>query len=432
LSTSLQILFFVAMAILCAKLFGAIAARLGLPLVLGELLAGVFLGPTVLNIGSFSYFAAVPYANAVPVAAVFKVMAAIGVVVLMFVTGLETDVAMMRRTVAPAFWAASGGVILPMLGGCLLAHYAGFGWAQAIFLGTILTATSVTVTAQTLVNLGHLRSKPGSTILGAAVIDDVLGLIVLSIVIALSAHMPQASGSGWAGIAITLARMAICLVLMFWAGPPITRWIFRQAGRLHGPHTELAAALTIGLLLAFLAEWLGGMAAITGAYLAGLFVAATPAHSKVADDLRAMANSLFGPLFFVSIGLEVNARQLAGGTGLFGLLLAVAVFGKILGSGLGARLTGFGNRDSLIVGVGMIPRGEVGLITASLGFTAGLVSPAVYAQVVILVLATTLLTPPLLKLALSRGAPETASGKGLGELANLDELSGAVADVADA
>ncbi|MBZ5599670.1 MAG: cation:proton antiporter [Acidobacteriia bacterium] len=431
MSTSLQILFFVAMVILCAKLFGAIAARLGLPLVLGELLAGVFLGPTVLNIGSFSYFAAVPDANAVPVAAVFKVMAAIGVVVLMFVTGLETDIAMMRRTVAPAFWAASGGVVLPMLGGCLLAHYAGFGWPQAIFIGTILTATSVTVTAQTLVNLGQLRSKPGSTILGAAVIDDVLGLVVLSLVIALSVHTSHSGGNGWTGIAITLARMAICLVLLFWAGPPVTRWVFRQASRLHGPHSELAAALTIGLLLAFLAEWLGGMAAITGAYLAGLFVAATPAHGKVTDDLRAMTNSFFGPLFFVSIGLEVNARQLAGRTGLFVLLVAVAVLGKILGSGLGARLTGFSNRDSLIVGVGMIPRGEVGLITASLGFAAGLVSPTVYVQVVILVLATTLVTPPLLKMAFPRGVPET-SKTGLGEFPSLDELSGAVADVADA
>jgi Kef-type K+ transport system membrane component KefB len=227
--------------------------------------------------------------------------------------------------------------------------------------------------------------------------------------------------------------MAICLVLLFWAGPRVTRWVFRQASRLHGPHSELAAALTIGLLLAFLAEWLGGMAAITGAYLAGLFVAATPAHAKVTDDLRAMTNSFFGPLFFVSIGLEVNARQLASGTGVFVLLMAVAVVGKILGSGLGARLTGFSNRDSLIVGVGMIPRGEVGLITASLGFAAGLVAPTVYVQVVILVLATTLVTPPLLKMAFSRGATEAATGKtGLGELPSLNELSGAVADVADA
>jgi Kef-type K+ transport system membrane component KefB len=164
-----------------------------------------------------------------------------------------------------------------------------------------------------------------------------------------------------------------------------------------------------------------------------LFVAATPAHGKVADDLRAMANSFFGPLFFVSIGLEVNAQQLGSRTGLFLLLLAVAVLGKILGSGLGARLTGFGSRDSLIVGVGMIPRGEVGLITASLGYAAGLVSSTVYVQVVILVLATTLVTPPLLKMAFSRGATEAATGKtGLGELSSVGEFSGAVADVADA
>ena len=451
MSTSLQILLFVAVVILCAKMSGALMARFGLPLVLGELLAGVFLGPTVLNIGILPCFTTVSALPAVPLAAVFKVMAAIGVVVLMFVAGLETDIAIMRRALAPAFWAASGGVIFPMAGGCLLSHYLGFNWQDAIFIGTILTATSVTITAQTLINLDQLRSKPGSTILGAAVIDDVLGLIVLSLVIALSTHLPQPHGNGWTGIAMTVSRMAICLALLLWAGPPVTRWAFRQASRLQGPHTELAAALTIGLLLAFLAEemirlnkekqaaqkkfleWLGGMAAITGAYLAGLFVAATPGHARVADDLRAMTNSFFGPLFFVSIGLEVNARQVGGRMGLFVLLLAVAVFGKILGSGLGARLNGFSNRDSLIVGVGMIPRGEVGLITASLGFAAGLVSQTVYVQVVILVLATTLITPALLKVAFRRGGMEAAMGRrATVELHKLDEIPGSVAEVADA
>ena len=163
MNTSLQILLCIAVIILVAKLAGAITARISLPLVLGELLAGVFLGPTFLNIWSISWLAHPASPDTVSVAAVFRVLAEIGVVLLMFVAGLETDIAMMRTAVAPAFWAATGGVILPMLGGSLLARQFGFSWQEAIFIGTILTATSVTITAQTLMNLKQLQSKAGST-----------------------------------------------------------------------------------------------------------------------------------------------------------------------------------------------------------------------------------------------------------------------------
>ena len=407
MSTSLQILLFVAVVILTAKIAASLADRIGLPLVLGELLAGLLLGPTVLNIGAFQIFAS--GSNAVGVSDAFKILSGIGVVLLMFVAGLETDIGMMRQTVGPAFWAAVGGVILPMAGGCLLSRLAGFSWQTAIFIGTILTATSVTITAQTLMNLSQIRSKPGSTILGAAVIDDVLGLIVLSLVIAFGPLLVHSGGS-WKGLAITLSRMVFCLVALLWGGPPLTRWILAKASRHPVAHPEVTAALIIAFLFAFLAEWFGGMAAITGSYLAGLFVAATPAHEIVNNDLRAMTSSFFGPLFFVSVGLAVNARELGGNLGFFAVLLAIAIFGKILGCGLGARLNGFSNRDSLIVGVGMIPRGEVGLITASLGWAAGLVSQSVYVQMVVLVLATTLITPSLLKFAFPRGSLKATIG----------------------
>ena len=433
MSTSVQILLFVAVIIVCAKICGATAARFGLPLVLGELLAGVLLGPTGLNIGVLPCFRTAPGSGAVPISNVLKIMATIGVVVLMFSAGVETDTATMRRSLAPAFWAAFGGVIVPFVAGCLLSHRAGFGWVEALFIGTILTATSVTITAQTLTNLGQLRSRPGSTILGAAVIDDVLGLIVLSFVVALSTQISHPHAHNWAGLAIAVSRIAICLGVLFWIGSSATRWALKQASRLHGAHGELAAALSMGLLLALLTEWLGGMAAITGAYLAGLFVAATPARGEIADDLRAMTNSFWGPLFFVSVGLEVNARQVGSRVGLFGLLLAVAVFGKLLGSGLGVRLSGFSNRDSWIVGVGMIPRGEIGLITASLGFAAGLVSQTVYIQILILVLATTLITPALLKFAFQpRTMPATNDRTRVLELHPLDEGTESVAEAADA
>ncbi|HUK24048.1 MAG TPA: cation:proton antiporter [Terriglobales bacterium] len=409
MSTSLQILLCISLIILAAKLAGALTARLGLPLVLGELLAGVVLGPTAINLWSFSWLSHPATPNGVSVAAVFHVLAEIGVVLLMFVAGLETDIGMMRKAVAPALWAAVGGVILPLAGGCLVSREFGFSWADAIFIGTILTATSVTITAQTLMNLGQLRSKAGSTILGAAVIDDVLGLIVLSLVIAIAPQLASGQAASWRGLSMTLGKMLLCLITIFWLGPPITRWLLQQAARLHGHHTETAAALMIAFALAVEAEWLGGMAAITGAYLAGLFIALTPAQQKVSHELQPMVNSLFGPIFFVSIGLEVNARHLTGGLVLFSLLLLIAIVGKIFGCGLGAMATGFTSRESLIVGVGMIPRGEVGLITASIGLAAGLVTNDVYAQAVILVLLTTLITPPLLRYAFPAKGTETGA-----------------------
>ena len=406
---SLQVLLLIAVLVLFSKALGGIGGRLGLPVVLGELIAGVVLGPTLINLWRFPWFAGskiVPNAGPVSLAAVMNVLAGLGVVVLMFLAGLETDLEMMRRAVRPALWSATGGVILPLVGGAAVSKAAGFTWREAIFIGTILTATSVSITAQTLMNLNKLRSKVGSTILGAAVIDDVLGLVVLSLVIALEARSPQ-STSGWIGVAQTVGRVLIFSAAAFFVGPRLIRFIFRQAQRLRAPHASVAMALVLCFAFAFSAESFGGIASITGAYLAGLFVAATPTHQEIIADLRSMTNSFFAPLFFVSIGLAINARQLRGHFAFFALTLLVAVFGKVLGCGLGALLNGFSTHDSLTVGVGMIPRGEVGLITASIGYSSGLVSTETYSLVVVLVLATTLMTPVLLRYCPTGEQPDT-------------------------
>jgi len=395
-NTSLQILLCIAVVIMTAKLAATAASRLGLPLVLGELLAGVLLGPSVIGIWGQQWMAPIA-TTALSAGGIFKILADIGVVLLMFVAGVETDLTMMRRTVRPAFWAATGGVIVPMAGGYFLSKAFGFSTGEAVFIGTILTATSVTITAQALMNLNQLRSKVGSTILGAAVIDDVLGLIVLSVVIALAPQLAQKGDASWSGVGIIVLRVVICLASMALLGPWLTRFALRKAAQLHGHHTEAAVALALAMLFAFEAQWLGGMAAITGAYLAGLFVAMTPNRESVSREVQPMLSSFFGPVFFVSIGMEVDAWHISGRLSFFLLLLLIAVAGKVLGSGLGALGTGFSARESLSVGVGMIPRGEVGLITASLGWSAGLVTRNVYVQAVALVLLTTLLTPGLLR-----------------------------------
>ncbi|MGH9352172.1 MAG: cation:proton antiporter, partial [Terriglobia bacterium] len=397
---SLQILIFLAVLVIFAKVVGGLCGRAGLPVVLGELLAGVMLGPTLIDVWRFSWFSGVshvPGAGTVSLGAFINILAGLGVVVLMFLAGLETDIEMMKSTVRPAFWSATAGVILPFVGGTLFSRVAGFTWAEAVFIGTILTATSVSITAQTLMNLNKLRSKVGSTILGAAVIDDVMGLVVLSLVIAMEARTATAGGSPWLQAGGTILRVLLFTGVLLWLGPRLVRAVFRHARHLHGPHVSVAVALALALLFAFLAQYAGGMASITGAYLAGLFIAATPVHAEVINDLRSMTNSFFGPLFFVSIGLEINARQIAGHLEFFLLIFLVAVLGKVMGCGLGTWFNGFSAGDSLTVGVGMIPRGEVGLITASIGYAAGLVSAEVFSLVVILVLATTLVTPVMLR-----------------------------------
>jgi Kef-type K+ transport system membrane component KefB len=332
------------------------------------------------------------------VAVIFKVLADLGVVVLMFLAGLETDLSLMRRTLVPAFWAAAGGIVLPMAGGYWLSRSFGFSFAEAVFIGTVLAATSVTITAQALLNLGQLRSKVGSAILGAAVIDDILALVVLSVVIAISPLLAHTGLVSWNALSITLLRIVLSLAAIILLGPTVTVFALGHARKLHGTHTQAAVALAVALFFAFFAQWAGGMAAITGSYLAGLFVATTPERDSITSDLHPMVNSFFGPLFFVSVGMEVNAWHLAGRFSFFALLFAVALFGKVLGSGVGSLGSGFSLRESLAVGVGMIPRGEVGLITASIGLAAGLVTQQIYGQAVAIVVLTTLITPLLLRL----------------------------------
>jgi Kef-type K+ transport system membrane component KefB len=400
LDISLQILLFVAVLILLAKAAGGLCHRVNMPLVLGELLAGVILGPTLVDIWRFSWFAntkAVAGVHPISLPAAVHVLAQIGVVILMLLAGLETDTELMKATAAPAFWAATGGVLLPLAGGAALVHGLGFGWTESVFVGTVLTATSVSITAQTLMNMNRLKSKAGTTILGAAVIDDVLGLIVLSIVIAVEFGHAHASGSVWSGAGLVVGRILAFCGLAFLLGPRLIKGAFKYAKHFKGPHTAVAVALGIAFLFAFAAEAGGGMAAITGSYLAGVFMATNPARSEVIEEIRSMSNALFGPLFFCAVGLEINAWDLGGKLNLFLVVMAIAIVGKVIGCGVGALSQGFSRRESLVVGVGMIPRGEVGLITASIGWAAGVIRGDIYSLLVIVVLATTLITPVLLK-----------------------------------
>ena len=332
--------------------------------------------------------------------AVVRDFADVGVILLMFVAGLETDLAEMRRVGKVAFWAAFGGVILPMAGGIATAVLFGLPlYWEAIFIGTILTATSVSISAQTLMEIGALRSREGATILGAAVIDDVMGIIVLSFVVAFA----RASGGSvdLGGVALIIVRMVAYFAVALAAGRllgPALRWV----SGLPVTQAVLAAAVVIAFVYAWAAEYGGGMAAITGAYVAGVFFAQTPFKQQIDAGIHPLTYSIFVPLFFVGIGLQANGRDLGDSAMFTVVLILVAIVAKLSGSGLFARLFGFTTRESVRVGIGMISRGEVGLIIAGYGLANGLIGARVFSAAVVMVLVTTMVTPPLLRATFPR------------------------------
>ena len=392
----LQVLLLLIVVIAAAKAAAAAANRIGQPAVFGEILVGLLLGPTLLDILGLPLFAG----GREQLAPLIRDLAEIGVLLLMFVAGLETDLAEMRRVGTVAFWSAFGGVVLPFFGG--IATAAAFGlpvvW-EGIFIGTILTATSVSISAQTLIELGALRTREGSTILGAAVIDDVMGIIVLSVVVA-AAGAAEATGAGGvdvAAIAWLVVRMTGFFALAIAAGrwfTPVLRW----ASGLGVSQALLAAVLVLAFLYSWAAEYIGAVAAITGSYVAGVLVAQTPFKRQVDDGIHPLTYSMFVPIFFISIGLEANGRDLGDRAAFSIVLIAVAIVTKALGCGVLARLTGFTTTESIRVGAGMISRGEVGLIVAGYGLTHQIIGRDVFSASVVMVLVTTMVTPPLLRL----------------------------------
>jgi Kef-type K+ transport system membrane component KefB len=404
MSHPLQLLLLLALIVAASKLAGAASLRVGQPAVFGEILVGVLLGPTALDLLGWPLFA--PPADALGEAspgllAVVRDLADIGVTLLMFVAGLETDVAEMRRVGRVAFWAAAGGVLVPFAGG--IATAAAFGvpvlW-EGVFTGAILTATSVSISAQTLMELGALRTKEGLTILGAAVIDDVMGILVLSVVVALA----RAGGVEPGHLAAVVLRMTLYFAGALALGRALAR-VAAWADRLGVSQGLLAAVVVVAFLYAWAAEWVGGVAAITGAYLAGVMFAQTPYKSRIEQGIHPLTYSLLVPVFFVSIGLRANGRALGPHVAFTVVLIAVAIAGKVLGCAALARASGFTGREAWRVGVGMISRGEVGLIVAGYGLGHGIIGPEVFSASVLMVLVTTMVTPPLLRLAFPRAAP---------------------------
>ncbi len=388
MSPSLQLLLALGLIIFAAKSAGFISARLGQPAVLGELLAGLILGPTILDLFHIPIF----YGGHTE--QVILELGELGVIFLMFIAGLEIDLDEMLKSGRVALLAGIFGVIAPLVLGTFTALAFNYPVWPGVFIGIILTATSVSISAQTLLELGVLRSKEGVGLLGAAVVDDVLAILVLSIFVAITGE----SNANPAGVIAVVIRMGVFLVLAILLGTRLIPRLAHWVEELPVSEGVMAFVIIVTLLYAWSAEVVGEFAAITGAFLAGLFFARTSIRYTIERGMHTLTYAFFVPIFLIGIGLKANARALGlEGLGFATAIVVVAILAKVIGCGLGARLGGFNARESLRVGVGMISRGEVGLIVAGIGLGENLIAQNVYSTMVVMVLATTLATPILLR-----------------------------------
>lgn len=382
----------IALIMLSTKVLGIASEKVNMPQVVGALIAGLLLGPSCFGLIGESDF--------------LVKTAEIGVIILMFMAGLDTDLEELRHTGLSALVIATIGVIVPFLGGagCYLLFNSepdSLKMIKAAFIGVVLTATSVSITVETLREMGKLKSRVGTAIMAAAVIDDVLGIIVLTVLTGFTDSTVEP-----AMVFVRIIAYFICLAVV----TVVVRRLFRRlCSRFDRIHRRIAIyALAFCFLLSFVSEHFFGIADITGAYFAGIMLSDhSEARTYIVKRINTMSYMLFSPIFFASIGIKTELAGLDGNLILFAVALTlVAIVTKIIGCGIGARLTGFKTYDSVSIGLGMVSRGEVALIVAQKGSMAGLISGAMFPAVVLMVIVTTLVTPLLLKVGMKRPTPD--------------------------
>ncbi|MGW8249263.1 MAG: cation:proton antiporter [Anaerolineales bacterium] len=380
--------------IVAAKIGGYISYKLNQPSVLGELIVGIILGPSLLDFLHWPYFTDEHLTETI------SHLAELGVLLLMFIAGLDLHLSDLAKSGKVSAFAGIFGVILPLGLGTLVGLLFQLELLSALFIGLVLSATSVSISAQTLMELNVLRSRVGIGLLGAAVFDDVLVVLGLSIFIAV---IQAGDNSSWLSILMVILQMVIYLAVAIGVGIWLLPKLSSMVEKLPISRGLVTFAFVVALLYAWAAESLGSMAALTGAFLAGLMFSQTRIKEYIESGISTLAYAFFVPIFFVNVGLSANAKQLTAQS-LFLLLVmvVVAIVGKVFGAGLGARLAGLSNLESLQLGVGMMSRGEVGLIVATVGILEGLISQETFAAIVGVVIVTTLLTPPSLRYLFSR------------------------------
>lgn len=383
-----KVLLNIVLILIFTKLGAIISRKLKMPEVLGALIAGVILGPVALNI--------VQYDNNI------KLLSDLGVIMLMFAAGLETNLEEFKKAGFTSFIIAVAGIILPLILGTLGAYLFFNNLNENIFIGVILTATSVSITVETLKELGKLNTRSGINILGAAVIDDVLGLVLISIVLVIS--QTSSSGAGTSGtISIIFVFIKILLFCLFSIIGIlyVPKYINKFTSHLKPGKDFLTFSIALAIFIAYFAEVLG-IAAITGAYICGLMLSSLTHKEYLERNVKAISSGFLSLIFFASVGIEANLKGLNPTIILITLIMfSIAVIGKVIGCGVAARVLKMSKSEALQIGVGMISRGEVAIITANIGLQKGLISEQVFLPTLMVVILTTIITPILLKLAYS-------------------------------
>ena len=389
---SYSILKDLAIIIIAAKLFGILARKCKAPQLVGEIIAGLLIGPSILGLVDQSDF--------------ILQMAEIGVILLMFSAGLETDLKELMKTGPIAALIACAGVFIPLVLGALyyMVFYGFAPWGsnefyEAVFIGTILTATSVSITVQSLKEMGKLKGRVGTTILSAAIIDDVIGIIVLTFVIGFK--NPDSKPST---VVVNTILFFVLAVGVGFISYKIFKWIDKRY-----PHTRRIpiAGLAYCFIMSYVAEQYFGIADITGAYVAGIILCSINDSEYIERKIDINSYMLFGPVFFASIGLKTDLNDVTGGILLFAVgFVIVGLISKIIGCGLMARICRFKGKDALKIGVGMMTRGEVALIVAQKGLSMNLIDPVYFTAVILLIIVSSISTPIVLKFLYSRDKEE--------------------------
>lgn len=373
-----------AIILLAAKFFGIMARKCKIPQVVGEIIAGLIIGPSLIGLVGQSDF-------------IVK-MAEIGVVLIMFCAGLETNMKDLLKTGPKALLIACAGVFVPLVMGTLL-YWFYYGpsavgseeFFKAVFIGTIMTATSVGITVEALREMGYLKGTTGTTILSAAIIDDIIGIVVLTFVIGLK--NPETNPTSVIISTVLFFVFAIVIGYVFYR-------FFKYYDKRHR-HTRRIPiyGFVLCLAMAYIAEKYFGIADITGAYAAGIILSNIRDSEYIAEKMDISSYMIFGPIFFISIGLKTDLGALNMNIIWFAIaFVIVALISKIIGCGLVSNLCKFNKWESLKIGIGMMTRGEVALIVAQKGLNSGLMDPAYFTAVIMLILASSILTPVLLKI----------------------------------
>lgn len=385
-----------AIILIAAKLCGILARKCNVPQVVGEIIAGLLIGPVAtLLLGLIK-----PGMHLVAPSNFLSQMAEIGVILLMFSAGLGTDLKELVKTGPTAFVIACMGVAVPLvLGTVLFMAFYGFApfgtpaFYKAVFIGVILTATSVSITVKALAELGKLKTTIGTTIVSAAIIDDVIGIVVLTIVIGVG------SGKSDTSAAAVILKSILFFVVSVGAGYFVYK-IFKKLDKRY-KHTQRIPIMGLALcmFMSYAAEKYFGVADITGAFVAGVILCNIHDADYIERKMNINSYMLFGPIFFASIGIKTDISGVTGSIMLFSLCFAaVALISKIIGCSLAAKMFKFSNKDALTVGVGMMTRGEVALIVSQKGLSVGLLDPVYFTPVILLIIFSSIMTPIVLKL----------------------------------